>query len=80
MSQTSSERRRFPVPLRWLDAGGDLSQPDLRQSMHPAPVDPLKRPPRRPSHALARPCVQASRSRRPSVAPTSELRANLKSP
>jgi hypothetical protein len=25
MSQTSSERRRFPVPLRWLRAGGDLS-------------------------------------------------------
>jgi hypothetical protein len=25
MSQTSSQRRRFPDPLRWLHAGGDLA-------------------------------------------------------
>lgn len=26
MSQTACQRRRFPVPLRWLHAGGDLSR------------------------------------------------------
>jgi len=26
MSQTACELRRFPVPLRWLHAGGDLSR------------------------------------------------------
>ena len=26
MSQTACERRRFPVPLHWLHAGGDLSR------------------------------------------------------
>jgi hypothetical protein len=26
MSQTACQRRRFPVPLRWLKAGGDLSR------------------------------------------------------
>src|SRR5208337_4292264 len=56
MSHTSSERRRFPVPLRWLHAGGGLSRLDSRRSRRPAPVDTLKRPPRRHSHSLARPC------------------------
>ena len=26
MSQTACQRRRFPLPLRWLHAGGDLSR------------------------------------------------------
>ena len=28
MSQTSCERCGFPIPMRWLHAGGDLSQPN----------------------------------------------------
>ena len=44
MSQTSSERRRFPVPLRWLHAGGDLSRLHSRRSMHPAPCAVRIRP------------------------------------
>src|ERR1700755_2397016 len=28
MSQTSCERSGFPVPMRWLRAGGDLAQPN----------------------------------------------------
>ena len=28
MSQTACERRRLPVALRWLHAGGDLSRPN----------------------------------------------------
>jgi hypothetical protein len=48
MSQNSSECRRFPVPLRWLRAGGDLSRPGSPRSMHPAPVDTLQAPPEMP--------------------------------
>ena len=70
MSQTSSARR-LPVPLRWLRAGGDPSQPDSGQSMRPAPVDTLQTPPGRFFPSLARRRVQLSRSRRPSVAPPS---------
>jgi hypothetical protein len=33
MSQTSCERCGFPIPMRWLDAGGDLSRPNgIRQA------------------------------------------------
>jgi hypothetical protein len=80
MSQTASEPRRFPVPLRWLHAGGDLSRPDSPQSIHPAPVDllqapaetpfSLSRPPLRPSIQVASPQCRAH----------SELGANIKSP
>ncbi len=80
MSRTSSARRRFPVPLRWLHAGGDLSQPDSWQSMRPAPVDtlqtqpgtllPLSRPPPRAGMQVASPQCRAS----------IECAANLKSP
>jgi hypothetical protein len=30
MSQTSRERRNFPVPMRWPYAGNDPSRPGLR--------------------------------------------------
>ena len=30
MSQTALERRDFPVPMRWPDAGSDLSRPGQR--------------------------------------------------
>ncbi len=80
MSQTSSERRRFLVPLRWIHAGGDLSRLDSRRSIHPAPVDTLQALAETPFSRSRPPCLQASRSPRPSVAPTSELGANIKSP
>jgi hypothetical protein len=43
MSQTSSERRRFPLPLRRLNAGGNLSRPDSRRSRRPEPLIRSKR-------------------------------------
>jgi hypothetical protein len=27
MRRTFSQRRRFPIPMRWLYAGGDLTRP-----------------------------------------------------
>src|SRR5208337_2829421 len=80
MSQTSSQRRRFPVPLRWLHAGGDLSLSASRPPMHTRPL--IRSSARRDALLTLSPapCVQACGSRRPSVAPPSELGANLKSP
>jgi hypothetical protein len=40
MSQTSCERSGFPVPMRWLRAGGDLFRPD---STHQCPDRALMR-------------------------------------
>ena len=80
MSQTSSERRRFPVPLRWLHAGGDLSRPNSRQSIHPAPVDTLQAPAETP-FSLSRPPLRASiQVASPQCRAHSELGANIKSP
>ena len=69
MSQTACERRRFPVPLRWLHAGGDPSRPDSGQSIRPAPVDTTQTLPKRFFHSLARRHMQAFGSRRPGVPP-----------
>jgi hypothetical protein len=80
MSQTACERRHVLAPMRWLHAGGDLSRHNHANQRADRPLIRSKRPPRRPSHSLARRCVQASRSRRPSVAPTTELGPNIKSP
>jgi hypothetical protein len=80
MSPTSSARRRFPVPLRGLRAGGDLSQPDSWQSMRPAPVDTLQTPPRTPL-PLSRPPPRAGMQvASPQCRASSERAANLKSP
>ena len=55
MSQTACEHRRFPVPLHWLDAGGDPSrqnhanQRSARRSIRPTP------PPRSPMRASRTP-------------------------
>ncbi len=48
MSQTSSERRRFPVPLRWLHAGGDLSRHNHANQPADRPLIRPARPPRCP--------------------------------
>jgi hypothetical protein len=87
MSDTSSARRRSPVPLRWLRAGGDLSQPDFMQSMRPAPLDALQAlvealfslscSPPRPEMYVASPPYPTRRNikphsaRRPAAYPTS---------
>ena len=54
MSQTSCERSGLPIPMRWLHAGGDLSQPNhiyqytdhtlMRSEHQPKMPPPLTRP------------------------------------
>ena len=80
MSQTSSARRRFPVPLRWLHAGGDLSR---HKHANQRADRPLIRPtpsPRRPLHASRPALTLPSRSPGPSFAPTIMASAKIKSP
>ena len=78
MSQTSCRRCGFPVPIRWLRAGGDFSRPNhIPQSA----VRPLMRSERAPKCLLYSPdlaCVQTSRWRRAGVPPIIKIGANIK--
>jgi hypothetical protein len=80
MSQTYYQRCSFLVPMRWLRAGDDLFRPDHVDQCADCPLMRSRHPPRCPLHALRLPCVQACRSPRASVAPTIEVRADIKSP
>ena len=80
MSQTSCERRGFPVPMRWLHAGGDLSRPNHGDQCADRPLMRSERSPRCLLHAPDLACVQTCRSRPAGVAPTIELGADIKSP
>ena len=80
MSQTSCERRGFPVPMRWLHAGSDLSRPDHGHQCAERPLMRSERAPRCPLHAPDLACVQTSRSHPASVASTIEVGADIKSP
>jgi hypothetical protein len=58
MSQSPCERRGFPVPMRWLRAGGDLSRPNHIHQSADRPLMRSERPPKCPT-ALSRPRVRA---------------------
>ena len=80
MSQTSRERRHFPVPMRWPHAGNDPSRPSRRASTHRALVDSFQRLPRRLSHASDLTSVQIRRPHSVGITSTLELGAGIKSP
>jgi len=80
MSQTALERRHFPVPIRWPDAGNDPSRPDHRDQCPERPLIRSKRTPRCPLQALDLPSIPTRRSHPDSVASTPELCAAIKSP
>jgi len=80
MRRTFSERRRFPVPMRWLYAGGDLSRSKRVNQRTDRSLIHAEGPPTSSLHAPALACVHIPRSRRASVAPTIEASANIKSP
>ena len=46
MSQTFCERCGFPVPMRWLHAGGDLARPNHIHQCVDRPLMRSKRPPK----------------------------------
>ena len=81
MSQTSCERRSFPVPMRWLHAGSDLSRPDHGHQCAERPLMRSERAPKCLLHAPDLACLQTSQARSPAgVTPTIEIGANIKSP
>ena len=79
MSQTSCRRCGFPVPMRWLHAGGDLSRPN---HIHQSADRPLMRSERTPKRLLHSPDLASCRHRgvRAGVPPIIEIGANIKSP
>ena len=81
MSQTSCDRCGFPVPMRWLHAGGDLSRPNRIHQCRRSPVDALRTAAEMPT-ALSRPrCpCRHRRWRRAGVPLIIEIGANIKSP
>jgi len=58
MSQTFCERCSFPAPMRWLHAGGDLSQPNHIYQCTDHTLMRSEHQPKMPS-GLARPRVCA---------------------
>jgi hypothetical protein len=79
MSQTSCERCGFPVPMRWLHAGGDLAQPNGilqcadRTSMRSEHL------PKCLPHSADLPYLQTHPSNPVSLTPTIEPSARIKS-
>ena len=79
MSQSFCERCRFPAPMRWLNAGGNLSRSNrihqsvdhaLTRSEHPSKCLP---------HSPDLPCDHPCRGPRAGVLPIIEIGASIKS-
>jgi hypothetical protein len=80
MSQTSCERCGFPIPLRWLHAGGNLSQPNrICQSTDRASVR-SECPPKGLSRSADLPYNQTRTSHPISIRLIIKLGARIKSP
>jgi len=79
MTQAYCERRDFPVPMRWLYVGGDLSRPDHGDQCAGRPVMRSERLPRCPLQLPTSP-VHTPRALPGSVAPTIKVGADIKSP
>jgi hypothetical protein len=80
MSQTSCRRCGFPVPMRWLRAGGDLSRPNHIPQSADRPLMRSERAPKCLLHSPHLACVKTSRWRRAGVPPIIQIGANIKSP
>jgi hypothetical protein len=79
MSQTACKRCGFPLPIRWLRAGGDLAQSNgIHQCAHRALVG-SERPPKSLSHSAELPYVQTHRSNSASAISIIEGGASIKS-
>ena len=79
MTQAYCERRDFPVPMRWLYAGSDLSRPDHADQCAERPLMRSERLPRSPLQAPHLACPH-TRLLPGSVAPTIKVGADIKSP
>ena len=73
MSQTFCERYGFPVPMRWLHAGGDLARPIHIHQCVDRPSMRSKCPPKCLLHSPDLRHVQTCSWHRARVPPTIEL-------
>ena len=80
MSQTTLERRDFPVPMRWPHAGNDPSRPGHCGRRAVRSLIRSKRLPICPLHASNLARVQIRRPRPVGVTSTTEFGAAIKSP
>ena len=78
MSQ-ASERRRFPVPMRSLHAGGDLARPDHGDQCVERPLTCSEHS-SKSRFNVSELAMQISSSRRDSLASTSNVGASVKFP
>jgi hypothetical protein len=80
MSQTSRERRNFPVPIRWPRAGNDPSRPSHCGQRIVRSLISSKRLPKCLSHAYDLTSVQIRQPLSGGITSTHELGAGIKSP
>ena len=79
MSQISCERCGFPVPMRWLHAGGDLAQPNGIRQRTDRPSIRSERPLKVFPHSPDLACGQTCNSHLANIAPSIEIGTNIKS-
>jgi len=77
MSQTTCERREFAVPMRWRNAGGDLSRHNHADQPADRPSIRSTRRPRYPLHASRLPCTHPCRSPGAGIAPFHGQRSSV---
>jgi hypothetical protein len=77
MSQTSCERCGFPIPMRWLHAGGALFPP---YSIHQRASGRSERAPKRLLHSPELPCLRTRTPNCASATSIIKVRAGIKSP
>jgi hypothetical protein len=80
MSQTCCQRRGFPIPMRWLHAGGDLSHSNLIYQCTDRASVRSERPPKGLSRSADLPYNQTRTSHPVSIRLIIKLGAGIKSP
>lgn len=80
MSQTCCKRCGFPGPMRWLNAGGDLSRPNSIHQCADCALMRSERPPKCLLHSPDIASVHTCRCRQAGVPPIIEIGANIKYP
>jgi hypothetical protein len=80
MTQAYCERCDFPVPMRWLYAGSDLSRPDRGDQCAERPLMRSRALAEMPIAGSSPRLSHTSRSLPGSVAPTIKVGADIKSP
>ena len=80
MSQTLCKRCGFPIPMRWLHAGGDLSRSNSTHQCVDRPFTRSEHPSKCLLHTAHLPYMQARSSNPVSIPPIIELGASIKSP